>query len=428
MKALGAVFAALAVVGYATAVQGAPAPGTPRAPAPAFGSCPSSVRGLGLIAFAAQGRLEVVDLADCTITTLAKGAAGDVRFSADQRWLAFSRTVAYRPPAVPRARPWAAACWRGHGRARGRFCTASTALASCSPGAPEGKCRCWRAVSKRRTRRAPRSCPRPMDASSRSTARSARARRTSSTRSRSGAGRAGSRSRARTARPPFSGWSPDGRWLLYWQNGLCSASIAADGLALKAAPASGAARPRTAIGHMLLYRDYLSWCGRRLIAAVTPSRETQLHSALVETGPPAWRQRTIQQGSRLSWVSPACSPSGKLLAAAAGPSTQDSEFGVEHRSIWLLARDGKVVRQLTSPPASRLSDEAPRFSRDGRWILFVRSGVRPNGSRDTIELMPVDAAGAPVAIVEFKSGDFSYYDHFDWPTEIAWSAAADTDP
>jgi hypothetical protein len=113
-----------------------------------------------------------------------------------------------------------------------------------------------------------------------------------------------------------------------------------------------------------------------------------------------------------------------MLAAAAGPNTENAEFGVEHRSIWLLRPDGTVVRQLTSPPTLDLSDEAPRFSRDGRWILFVRSQVIPAGqsaiSRDTLELASATGTATAVPIIGFTSDDFSYYDHFDWPGEIDW--------
>jgi hypothetical protein len=178
---------------------------------------------------------------------------------------------------------------------------------------------------------------------------------------------------------------------------------------------------------VLLYSDFLTWCGHTLIAASSLSRETQLGSRLVTTGPPSWRQHTIDSG-RQSWVSPTCAPSGRLLAAAAGPSTQNAGFGVQHRSIWLLTPTGRRLRRLTQPPTAALSDEAPRFSRDGRWILFVRSQViltrTSSSSDDTLELVRATRTGAatPVPLVRFTSGDFSYYDHFAWPTEVDWSS------
>jgi hypothetical protein len=80
------------------------------------------------------------------------------------------------------------------------------------------------------------------------------------------------------------------------------------------------------------------------------------------------------------------------------------------------------VRRLTNPPALNLSDEAPRFSRSGRWILFVRTLVRRTRSLDTLELVPAAGRGAAgtVPLVRFTSGDISFYDHFSWAQEIDW--------
>ena len=144
----------------------------------------------------------------------------------------------------------------------------------------------------------------------------------------------------------------------------------------------------------------------------------------MQTGPPSWRQRTIDPARTLSWVSPSCAPSGRVLAAAAGPSNAgDAGFGGEHRSIWLLRPDGHPIRRLTDPPAPGLSDEAPRFSRDGHWILFVRIRnhlpnpvTGPSFSEDTIKLTRASGTGRAIPIADFTSDDVSYYDHFDWPT------------
>ncbi|MGP0050572.1 MAG: hypothetical protein ACLPZR_17200, partial [Solirubrobacteraceae bacterium] len=108
----------------------------------------------------------------------------------------------------------------------------------------------------------------------------------------------------------LAGWSPDGRWLLYWPQSICSASLAADGLPLYAVAAGGGGHPERAVAQTLLYPDFLAWCAGRLIAASTPDRETELDGKLVQSGPPAWRQRTIDNARPLSWVSPSCSASG----------------------------------------------------------------------------------------------------------------------
>jgi hypothetical protein len=51
--------------------------------------------------------------------------------------------------------------------------------------------------------------------------------------------------------------------------------------------------------------------------------------------------------------------------------------------------------------------------------MLVRTEVVGNGSRDTLALVRA-GGGAAVPILDFSSGDFSYYDHFDWPSEIDW--------
>ena len=86
------------------------------------------------------------------------------------------------------------------------------------------------------------------------------------------------------------------------------------------------------------------------------------------------------------------------------------------------------MRRLSQPGATDLSDEAPRFSRDGRWVLFVRSEVVPVGStaysQDTLELVRASGVGGAIPVLSFTSGDFSYYDHFEWPTEIDWNQSS----
>ena len=401
-------------------------------------SCPRSVRGQGMIAFAARGRLELLDLATCRSRVLVHTNATDVGFSANGRWLAYSRPVDANPAAstglfvVParggRERsPLGAGVIAWSWARTGDLLYAITTGGSLVSASPTGGRRVIESHLGQ-GRRSPTGLGLSPDGQ-----------RAVVDRSRCGPRAVGEldtidlRTGARSVTLKqagrfltFAGWSPDGRWLLFWSPTQCSNSIAADGLPLQAVPATGG-KPVQVVRHMLLFSDFLSWCGTRLIAAAGPDRETQLGSVLVETQPPGWRDHTLQDARKLSWVSPACAPSGRLLAAAAGPNTQDAGFGVQHRSIWLLRPNGTRVRRLTSPPARDLSDEAPRFSRDGRWILFIRTRTHlpnpatgPSISRDTIELVRTSADRAPVPIIDFTSNDFSYYDHFSWPDEIAW--------
>ena len=220
----------------------------------------------------------------------------------------------------------------------------------------------------------------------------------------------------------FAGVAPGGRWLLFWADQLCSASIAADGMPLQAVRAAGG-KPVRAIGHTLLYPDYLTWCGRLIAAAGAVAR---LSSAAGEfqSAPPAWRQLTIDSARARSWVSPLCAPSGRRLVAVACLTMHRSASDIN------IARSGCFEpTALGDPPPEQPT--RPRSLRpgatllnDGRWIMFVRARVIPVGrsaiSEDTIELVRADGNGGAVPIAPFTSDDFSYYDHFAWPEEIAW--------
>jgi len=392
-------------------------------------SCPASVRGLGDIAFVSLGRLELVDLARCSVSVLRARGADEARFSPDGRWIGFGGLVDGSPAGLevisvhggrarmPLGRGVLAWTWSRRGALLYGI-TPDGSLVSATPDGPR------RVVA---AHVVPISFdyygePLPLSPGGRLAAVNRSVCQTSIGELDTVDLRTGARTVA-IRRPgeffTLAGFSPDGRWLLYWAATICSASLAADGWPLYAVPASGGAAVKV-VGHMLLYDDFLSWCGTRLIAAAGPDRQTNQGSRLISTAPPDWHARTLARPGKLSWVSPACAPSGQALAAAAGPSSARAEFGIQHRSIWLLrAGSGARVRQLSLAPAGDLSDEAPRFSRDGRWVMFVRSRVVPNGSRDTLELVRVGGSAA-VPILDFSSGDFSYYDHFDWPSEIDW--------
>ena len=99
------------------------------------------------------------------------------------------------------------------------------------------------------------------------------------------------------------GFSPDGRWLLFWEDSLNSASLAADGLPLVALPVSGG-KPITITGE-LHYSDFLTWCGKTLVYVLNHGgRQVTLGDGIVAAAPPNWRARTIlPPGGKTSWNS-----------------------------------------------------------------------------------------------------------------------------
>jgi hypothetical protein len=422
---------AVAVLATVVAAVGAPASG-----------CPPAVRGLGMVAVVARGRVEVMDLATCRARVVARVSvtspvgranAPVVHFLGDGRWLVYATTAAngsLRGPFVVPVTGGRALAPLGSGLVAFTWAPDGSRLYGITDGgelvsgAPTGGRRVVAEGLKMSAGTFGNLAISPdgRDAAvdlSRCGAVTATELLTVDLRT--GGVRTALRQTAEYA--TLAGWSPDGHWLLYWPQSICSASLAADGSALYAVAAGGGGHPVRAVAQTLLYPDFLAWCAGRLIAASTPDRETQLDGALMQSGPPSWRQRTIQKPRPLSWVSPSCSASGRWVVATAGAKRQIA-FGAEHRAVYLLRSDGALVRRLSQPGAADLSDEAPRFSRDGRWVLFVRSRVRTVGisaySQDTIELVQASGAGTALPLFSFKSGDFSYYDHFNWPTEIDW--------
>ncbi len=129
----------------------------------------------------------------------------------------------------------------------------------------------------------------------------------------------------RNATPKLVTWSPDGHWIFFVLDPFNSASLAADGLPLYVkGPALGAMGPRIAPA-VLVYYDYLSWCGSRLVVAAGGDRYATHGKHLIVASPPGpasgqlWRTNELSRDTRLSWVSPACSGRWSLGRGRGGP-------------------------------------------------------------------------------------------------------------
>lgn len=230
------------------------------------------------------------------------------------------------------------------------------------------------------------------------------------------------------APPWLYGFSPDGRWLIFWEDTQNSASLAADGLPLNALKVDGG-RP-IQITVALRYRDFVTWCGNKLVFVISRGgRRVTLSSGIATAAAPQWRPRTIlPPGGPTSWNSVAC-PTGKAAAqdggrivVAAGPSSDNPRFGQEHRSLWLAAPTQGTQPRLLSRTA-RLAgetDELPMWSGDGRWIVFVRTkqqrGIHARGSLYAIGPLGDKVIG-PIAAVG-RTGN--YYGAYGWRYQIDW--------
>jgi len=348
------------------------------------GTCASSGAGAGAIAYLRGSDLRLLDLSDCHDRVLAHGARPPVRFSDDGRWIAFgaAELVSVSGGRILHPLP-GAALWR-HSWAwapRRDLVAAVTKRGGVLLGGPGLRPRRvvrdgWGAREVIFDRGGYPTVSRVL-------------------RPATGAGRRHEEIggflgpnltpnqffavKHRDATPLPATWSPDGKFVFFWVDPFDSASIEADGVPLKGkSPAAGIIGPLIA-KHALVYDDFLSWCRSRLVVAAGFDRyATHGKRLLVASwrGPAygqTWLVRDLSRDPSRSWVSPACSPDGRLVAAAAGRNWIERRFGQEGRSIWLLASDGSTRRRLTRPPTGR-TDEGARWSADGRSLLFVRSG------------------------------------------------------
>jgi hypothetical protein len=184
-----------------------------------------------------------------------------------------------------------------------------------------------------------------------------------------------------------------------WWSYPNSASIAADGVFLYAG--------KTKLAGALMYGDYVAVCGRHLAIAAGGDRYAMDAKRILFDG------RDVSRDRSRSWVSPSCSPSGELVAAASANRVPPL-IGREHRAIWRLL---PTRRQLTRPPAG-LTDEDPHLLPDGS-LLFLRTRSVSKPRRlygvGTIELL---RRGKLKALGTASKAD-NYYGHYDWGDVVA---------
>lgn len=200
------------------------------------------------------------------------------------------------------------------------------------------------------------------------------------------------------------GWSGDDRWLFFTIDPGGSGSIAADGLALRVVSAAGGAVHR--LGTMLPYSDYLAWCGGRLVFTGGGDRVATHGKRLLVAGPPRWRPRPLTNEPGRSFGSLACASNGDSLAVLSQRSSADPRFFATRWQLWRIGLDGS--RELLDRPPAGWADESPRWSSDGRSLLFVRE--RKGFGR--LMLWRSGRVIGPIASIGYSLG---FYGHHDWP-------------
>ncbi len=225
------------------------------------------------------------------------------------------------------------------------------------------------------------------------------------------------------------GWTFDDRWVLYVTNPMYSASLLADGAPLLAVPADGGEpldlgvtvlptayplAPRPADGGQLAVVDGAgreAWTNKRLVVLA-----------------PSTGERVVLTGPDVAVAAPAWSPDGRCLASVSMPDVGHVGGGPPARAALMQRRiviadvAGEALpRLLADDPAYR--DEFPRWSADGRFILFARLDA---ADRASLWLASVDG-GAPQRVVDELSPNrgpvsfwFGFYGNIGWQELFAW--------
>jgi dipeptidyl aminopeptidase/acylaminoacyl peptidase len=218
------------------------------------------------------------------------------------------------------------------------------------------------------------------------------------------------------APPRVTGWSPDGRWVLFFSRFAGRA-----GVPLNAVPADGGDWVNV-FDPVLPYDDFLSWCGRRRLVLAGGGEQTpSVGNQVLLSGPSAWRYRNLSQDFSRSWIWPACSPDGAWIAATVTPSRTEDPPGKGIRTLWLLAADGSSRRRLTG--TANAAFETPRWSADGRFLLVVRRGVEPTDPGNLVLFRFDPSTGdttraeEPLATLGPAPGQDG---HADWSNVLDW--------
>jgi hypothetical protein len=202
--------------------------------------------------------------------------------------------------------------------------------------------------------------------------------------------------------------SGDGEWLFFAIDPQASASIAADGLDLLVVSTRGG--PVHHLGLTLAYRDYLSWCGGRLVYAQGPDRIAIHAKRLMVAAPPEWNPHPLWNDRSLSFASPTCDPEGRSVAVLVQHSGVDARFFDTRWALWRVGLDG--TRTVLDRPPAGYADESPAWSPDGGALAFVRER---KGRGQLAVIVGRDLYG-PLAELGYSLG---YYGHHDWGLEWA---------
>jgi Tol biopolymer transport system component len=231
----------------------------------------------------------------------------------------------------------------------------------------------------------------------------------------------------------LAGWSGDGRFLLFWQSDILSASALADGVPLYAVPVAGGP-PVPLAEAVLVYSDFVAaqpFGGEQVALVAGGYRGAWTNKTLRVVLPATGEGETLTSPDQVV-SSPAWSPDGQRIAFSAMPDEgdlvggEDARLGMMNRRIWVgTVGSDSQPRQLTDDPAYR--DEYPLWSADGSHVLFVRMNDQDQTS---LWLLPFGEDAPRLVVDELgplpgpASDWFGYYGHVEWGSLFDWWSGA----
>jgi hypothetical protein len=159
-------------------------------------------------------------------------------------------------------------------------------------------------------------------------------------------------------------------------------------------------------------------CGRRLVVSAGFDRYVSARKRVDVVGAPVSKPRSISKDARHSWYAATCAPDGDDVAASVTTNREEGRFDTAERSIWLLAVNGSRRRLLVGTPGDRISDEQPRWSRNGSWILYFQHPSRPFPTATLYLVNPsTGERRGPFGRID---GGLGYYGRHTWDQLAPW--------
>jgi dipeptidyl aminopeptidase/acylaminoacyl peptidase len=237
--------------------------------------------------------------------------------------------------------------------------------------------------------------------------------------------------------PDVAHWSPDGRVLVVGMapGGPCN-SCRADGVMWQLVPVDGGAPVPLDTG--LTRFGAVAWApdGSFVVLSAPGGRETYRAKQLIRFDPATGDRRDLSRDPRWADVTPAVSPDGRWVAFVRGPSIDQAPSpgllppaaAIVSRRLWVMRADGSEARQVTAAPG--WTDEAPMWSPDGQWLIFVRWRPSSGGQPIVAQLWAVRPDGSAARMLApdldpptgLDSG-FGYYGALNWRERFVMAPA-----